>query len=75
MKFDTLSFLKDKFGTPTSLMSFLSAYKVDGVNIEAVTKWFQRRSVPGTWLPVLLAFMEIDSGEPVRLAPYLKEVA
>jgi len=39
--------------------------------VSTVEKWFQRKSVPGEWLAVLLCLLELERGEPVRLAKYL----
>ncbi|AKR54370.1 hypothetical protein XM25_00830 [Devosia sp. H5989] len=54
------------------MLAFLGAYKAPAPKAAAVEKWFQRASVPSDWLPMLLAYLEIDYGGPVRLAPYLE---
>jgi hypothetical protein len=69
--FDTGRYLRETFQTPAGLMTFLSAYGAPTPQNEAVHKWFQRGSIPGNWLPVLLAFTEIDEGKPVTLIPFL----
>lgn len=73
MTFGAKRFLTDKFGTVQGLISFLRAYKVAPLpNDRAVQKWFQRASIPSDWLPVLLAYLEIDRGGPISLIPYLE---
>lgn len=70
--FATGRFLEDKFQTPKRLIAFLAAYGAPTPGKSAVIKWFQRGNIPGLWLPVLLAYTEIDEGAPVSLAPYLE---
>jgi hypothetical protein len=69
--FNFKAFLLDKFGSSKGLTSFLTAYGAPVPEQWAADKWFQRGTVPGPWLPVLLAYLEIDNGEPVQLAKYL----
>lgn len=70
--FDTRFFLRDNFQVPSSLRAFLVAYGVDAPSLETVTKWFQRSAIPGDWFPVLLAFIELETGSPVSMTKYLK---
>lgn len=70
--FDTLRFLKDHFGEPRALVAFLRAYGVDAPPEGTVDKWYRRSAIPSTWLPVLLAYLELDRGAPVSTQPYLK---
>ena len=69
--FHTKRFLVDNFATVQGLISFLRAYGVALPKFSAVEKWFQRESIPSDWLPVLLAYLELDQGKPVSLTPYL----
>lgn len=71
MKFDAKAFLQGTFQTPPGLVSFLAAYQIS-VTVAAAEKWFQRGAIPGHWLPIILALIELDDGQPVRLAPYLR---
>jgi hypothetical protein len=71
MTFNTEAFLRENFKTPGGLIAFLRLYGADLPLQPAVDKWFQRRSVPSDWLPVLLAYIEIDRGQPVSVAKYL----
>ncbi len=69
--FDAHRFLTVYFHTPTGLVSFLRAYSAPLPAEEAVRKWFQRGTVPAEWFAVLLAYLEIDRGAPVRVAEFL----
>jgi hypothetical protein len=72
MRFNTDLFLRENFKTPGGLIAFLRSYDASELPLQpAVDKWFQRRSVPSDWLPVLLAYIEIDRGQPVSVAKYL----
>lgn len=75
ISFDTVKFLTANFSTPARVVSFLMAYGHPKVpDEEAVRKWFSRGRVPGEWLIVLLAYLEIDRGAPVSVAPYLGDI-
>lgn len=69
--FRTRQFLVEMFGNPQGVVSFLRAYDVDAPDAATVQKWFARESVPASWLPVLLAYLEIDRGDPVSLVSYI----
>lgn len=49
-----------------------SSYGVQGPTRQVVEKWFQRGAVPGRWLAVLLALLELESGASVSVAKYLE---
>ena len=70
--FNVDQFLKDKFRDAQGLVAFLQAYGAEAPALGTVIKWFQRSSVPGDWLPVLLAYVELDEGQPVSLIKYLR---
>lgn len=70
--FKAKQFLKENFKTPQGVLSFLRAYGAPVPGAKAVEKWFQRDSVPAEWLPVLLAYLELDGGAPVSLRDYLE---
>lgn len=70
--FDALKFLQEKFRDAHGLVAFLAAYGVTPPPLATAVKWFQRASIPSDWLPVLLAYIEIDEGQPVSLIQYLK---
>ena len=69
--FKTKVFLVEMFGNVQGLLSFLRTYSAPLPGAKAVEKWFQRESIPSEWLPILLAYLEIDRGAPVSLVPYL----
>jgi hypothetical protein len=72
--FRTKKFLDDNFQTVQGLLAFLRAYSAPMPNLKTVEKWFQRQSIPSEWLPVLLAYLEIDRGGPISLVAYLEGV-
>ena len=70
---DTGKFLRERFREPGRVVVFLKSYGAERVpDVEAVRKWFSRGSLTGEWLGTLLAYLELEHGEPVSLAPYLK---
>ena len=69
--FRTKTFLIESFGNVQGLLSFLRAYDAPLPGASAVEKWFQRGSVPSDWLPVLLAYLELEHGKPISLTSYL----
>jgi hypothetical protein len=70
--FRTKTFLLEKFGSVQGLLSFLRAYNAPLPGAASVEKWFSRESIPSTWLPVLLAYLEIDNGGPISITKYLE---
>lgn len=70
--FQTRRFLTDYFGNAPGLLAFLGAYGAPTPKPAAAEKWFQRASVPSEWLPILLAYLEVDNGHPLSLTPYLE---
>jgi len=69
--FSTEAFLCDNFDSPQSLIALLSAYGAPMPKEATIKKWFQRASIPGEWLPIILAYLELDSGRPVSLVKYI----
>lgn len=69
--FRSSEFLRDHFGNSAQLLAFLRAYGAPTPQQAAAEKWFSRDSVPGSWLPVLLVYLEIENGGPVSLKTYL----
>lgn len=68
--FDGKKFLVENFHTAQHAQTVLSQYGFS-VTLAAVEKWWSRESVPGTWLPVLIAIKEIETGQPVSVVKYL----
>lgn len=71
--FDGLSFLEEKFQNPRGLLAFLTAYNVTPPTDAAVFKWFQRGAIPAPWLALLLSYLEVDTGKPQSLIPYMRK--
>lgn len=69
--FDHIRFLNEKFTNPDGVIGLLSLYRLGYPKRDTIRKWFERGGIPSDWLPLLIAVLELDSGEPVRLAPYL----
>jgi len=70
--FNCKRFLRELFGSPQGLLSFLRAYGSASPGAPAVEKWFQRESVPSGWLVILLAYLEVEHGAPISLNAYLE---
>jgi hypothetical protein len=70
--FETLTFLKENFGSPQNVLALFSFYGFNAPKLSAVEKWFQRGSVPGSYLILLLCIVEMERGEPVRISHYLQ---
>lgn len=73
--FDTPRFLAEHYGTPDAVVGLCNAYRIDIPARDTVRKWWSRGAVPSEWFPVLVAVREIETGEPIRLAPYLRSRA
>ena len=72
MAFDCKSFLTDHLGTKEYVLGLFSSYGLPSPAAAAVEKWFRRGRIPGEWLPVILAVLELEGGQPVRLSSYLR---
>jgi len=70
--FDTYKFLTDNWPNADELLKFAHNYGCSHLKRQTAYKWFERKSVPSDWLPILLALMELDQGKPISLAKYLK---
>lgn len=69
--FDSVRFLEENFNNADGIVGLLHAYRLDAPQRDTARKWFERGDIPAKWLPLLICVLEIDSGEPVRLAQYL----
>lgn len=70
--FNYLDFLQENFKNPPGLVAFCSAYGLH-CKLATIEKWFQRNSISSEWLPILLVLLELDRGQPVRLAKYMEK--
>jgi hypothetical protein len=70
--FDAARFLEENFGTPDGIVCIASRFGVDVPSRDTIRKWFERGSISGEWLSVLIVLMETQTGSPVSLKAYLK---
>lgn len=70
--FEAKRFLRERFQTVGGVVAHCRAAGVEPPNEEQVQKWFQRNSIPSDWLAKLLSLLEVESGGPVSLAPYME---
>jgi hypothetical protein len=70
--FDANAFLTKEFGGAHNVLALFTRYGLDPPHVTAIEKWFQRGSVPGSWLACLVSLLELDRGQPVSLARYTK---
>lgn len=69
--FRALKFLAAEFGPPKNLIRTVAQAGMCPPPYASVQKWYFRQSVPGDWLPVLVAAREIVTGQPVPMARYI----
>jgi hypothetical protein len=65
-------FLRDKFGSSSYVLKLTSAYGFALPSLEAVDKWVERDSIPSGWFAVLLSVLELETGSPVSVLPYVR---
>ena len=70
--FNFQRFLREKWGDPDRLTSFLHAYDHKDVLRPTVNQWFRRKSVPAESFALLLALLETETGAPVSTVEYLE---
>lgn len=68
--FNATKFLHSRFGSAPGVVAFLGAYR-RSVPLHTVQKWWQRNSIPGEWLGLLLGLLEVETGGPVGLAAFM----
>ncbi len=73
--FDAVRFLKGHFQSADGVIGAFRAYGLEAPVRDTVRKWFQRGSIPGEWLPLLVAVAELEDGQAIRLAPYITREA
>lgn len=64
-------FLEDNFESPRGLVAFTQTHGLDDLGLGTAQKWFLRGSIPSGWFALLVAYLEFERGEPVRLANYI----
>lgn len=69
--FDAPLFLKEQLRTPQAVLTLFAYLPDEAPKLGTVEKWFQRGVVPSSWLPLILALLEIEHGQPVSLCKYL----
>ena len=69
--FNAIRFLTGEIGSMNNVLALFSQYGLGSPSPAAIEKWFQRGVIPSRWLPILICLVELDRGEPVRLAQYL----
>jgi hypothetical protein len=69
--FQAKDFLTEYFRNPQTVLAMFRHYGYEAPSASAVEKWFQRDSISGHFLPVLLCIAELEQGEPVRLARFM----
>lgn len=70
--FDGKKFLTENYHTPQHVKTVMGQYGFTDLTLAAIEKWWQRASVPGNWLAVLIAIKEIETGAPISIAKYLR---
>jgi hypothetical protein len=68
---DAKRFIRVKFGSPARLVSVVKAWGAEPPKVSAALKWYTRNSIPGEWLPVLLAVLELENGEPQSMTEFV----
>lgn len=71
--FDTKAFLTHHFDSPGNLLARYSTVDATRPSISAVEKWFQRGSIPGNQMAVLLYIIETSTGNGVKLGGFFRD--
>lgn len=72
LRFNYHKFLRDKWGDPDRMLTFLRAYGHKDVQRPTINQWFRRKSVPADWFATLLGLLEIETGQKVSVTEYLE---
>ncbi len=70
--FDTRQFLERHFDSPGNLVAVYSTVGTPP-SVAAVEKWFQRGSIPGNQLALLIYVIETRDGCAVTLREFMRE--
>jgi hypothetical protein len=71
--FDAQRFMSDHFRDPDGVVGLFNAFRMDIPPRDTVRKWFERGTIPSSWLPMLIVVAELEAGRPVSLARYVGE--
>lgn len=69
--FQARAFLTEYFRNPQTVLALFRHYGYEAPTTSAIEKWFQRDSISGHFLPILLCIAELEHGKPVRLARFI----
>ena len=69
--FDAQRFLADHFRDADGVVGLFNAFRMDIPPRDTVRKWFERGTIPSSWLPMLLAVAELENGKPISLTRYV----
>lgn len=71
--FDATRFLTDHFDNVDGVLSLVAKHGRTPPKRQTVAKWFERGSVPGDWLAVLIVIANIDRVDGARLGDYITD--
>lgn len=71
--FDARAFLTREYGSPKDVLRLFDSYGLPAPPLATIQKWYQRGSVSGAWLASLVCVLELERGQAVTLAHYLKK--
>jgi hypothetical protein len=69
--FQAKAFLTEYFKNTQTVLALFRHYGFEAPTVSAIEKWFQRDSISGHFLPILLCIAELEQGEPVRVARFM----
>lgn len=69
--FDTKQFLSKHFRDLSRIRPTFVAYGIEPPEEAAIRKWAQRGNVPSNWFVLLLCLIELETGKPASLVPFL----
>lgn len=68
---DARKFIVDNWGDTKRLAEFMKRYG-HAVGLPTINRWLERDSIPGNTLFLLIGLLEIEKGEPVSMAAWLR---
>lgn len=73
MRFNGILFLTKEVGTAQAVLALFTAFRIEAPKLATIEKWFQRGSIPGGWLAMILAILELEKGSPVQMTKYIEK--